>query len=122
MASQGTPLLSTTLPSLEVPWEVVKWRYRLALGIYAILFLAAVVFGLVRLATLHSAYNTWALVTSLIALGISIPLTAYDINAHVQNYISPLQRYYMCVPPCHASAPPKLPLHLALTLHSSPHT
>jgi hypothetical protein len=110
-ATTSTPLLLAAvpaLPSLEVPWEVVKWRSRVALAAYAILFLAAVIFGLYKLASLHSAANTWALVTSLIALGISIPLTAYDINAHVQNYISPLQRYYMCVPcfPCTPSAPP----------------
>ena len=89
--SQSTPLLR--VPSLYVPWDVVKQRSRIALAVYAVLFLAAVIFGLYKLATLQSAANTWALAPSLIALGISIPLTAYDINAHVQNYISPLQRY-----------------------------
>ena len=98
-ASQDTPLLAAPAPpaSSQVPWEVVKFRSRIALGVYAVLFVAAVVFSFYLLATLQPGANAWALVTSLIALGISIPLTAYDINSHVQNYVSPLQRYYMCV-------------------------
>ena len=96
-ASQDTPLLAAPAPvgSQIVPWEVVKFRSRVALSVYGLFFAGAVVFSIYLLATLQPGANAWALVTSLIALGVSIPLTAYDINAHVQNYISPLQRYYM---------------------------
>ena len=78
-----------------MPWETVKWRSRVALAVYALLFAATIVLSLVFLVQRGAAANTWALVTSLVALGISIPLTCYDINAHVQNYVSPLQRYYI---------------------------
>ena len=113
-ARDATPLLAAPASSAQVPWETVKLRSRIALSVYAVLFVTAVGFSIYLLATLKPGASAWALVTSLIALGISIPLTAYDINAHVQNYISPLQRYYMCVCLLVGSAPlspPPTPHH-----------
>ena len=121
-ARDATPLLAApAASSAQVPWETVKLRSRIALSVYAVLFVTVVGFSIYLLATLKPGASAWALVTSLIALGISIPLTAYDINAHVQNYISPLQRYYMCVLLAALSLPLPLPLSLSLLPPLHPH-
>ena len=41
--------------------------------------------------------SAWAIAVSGIFVIVAVPLSLYDINAHLQNFVSPLQRHYIRV-------------------------
>ena len=76
-------------------WHVYKLWSRIALGVtYAAL---AVVSGLViwQLAARDAERHVVAVCVAAIAVCIALPLSLLDINAHLQNMVSPLQRHYV---------------------------
>ena len=78
-----------------VSWEQTKLRSRVALGVFYALFTAGFIAAIVFAVRRGAGFQAWVLLTALIPLAVSIPLVSYDVNAHVANYVSPLQRYYV---------------------------
>lgn len=78
-----------------VPWETTKRISRIVLGLYSVLLTALFVCAAVELSRIGVQKNTWALFSGAIPVLIAVPWASYSINAHVQNYVSPLQRYYI---------------------------
>ena len=94
------PLLLPSLP-LEMPaadaerWARLKLCARVALT--TLWVSCAVLFGLMwwQMAARNAEKSSWAIATSFAAVCIAVPLSLYDINVHLQNWVSPLQRFYI---------------------------
>ena len=76
-------------------WMRYKFYSRLALSIAY--FLLALVTALMvwQMVALKAEKSSWAVATSAVAVLIAIPLSLFDMNIHLQNYVSPLQRHYI---------------------------
>jgi len=76
-------------------WHRLKFWSRLTL---AVLWVGgAVLFALLwwQMAARNSERSSWAIATSFAAVCIAVPLSLYDMNVHLQNWVSPLQRHYI---------------------------
>ena len=76
-------------------WARCKLYSRIALGLlYATL---ATVSSLLiyKMVASGAEKSAWAIAVSAIAVLFAVPLSVYDINAHLQNFVSPLQRHYI---------------------------
>lgn len=47
------------------------------------------------MAVRNAEKSSWAIATSFAAVCVAVPLSLYDMNVHLQNWVSPLQRHYI---------------------------
>ena len=98
-AAEETLLLPNS--PLEMPfddaarWARLKLYARVALT--ALWVSCAVLFGLMwwQMAVRSAEKSSWAIATSFAAVCVAVPISMYDLNAHLQNWVSPLQRHYI---------------------------
>ena len=79
------------------PTRWARWKLYSRITLGALYTLLAVIGGLLiyKMAVGGAEKSTWAFAVSGIAVIIAIPISLYDMNAHLQNYVSPLQRHYI---------------------------
>lgn len=76
-------------------WVTIKRNSRISLWVFYALMVVVVSIVIWRLVELSAEKHTIANASAALAVFLLVPLTLYDINAHIQNYVSPLQRFYI---------------------------
>ena len=102
--SETRPFAAHLLPNVSGPTmmdeDPSRWA-RIKLISRAILVLTYVLFGVLaalviwQMAVRHAEKTSWAIATAGLACVIAVPLTLFQMNVHLQNYVSPLQRHYI---------------------------
>jgi hypothetical protein len=94
-SSARTPSLLCCAPASVVSQQ--RWARCASLTLYASYLLIALVAGvsLYALITRREGLQTWAYATGLISLFLALPISLYDIHAHISHMVSPLQIRYV---------------------------
>ena len=76
-------------------WERCKLYSRITLAL--LYSLVAVFFSVLvwQMVVRHAEKSSAALAAAGVAVLIAVPLSLHDMHAHLQNYVSPLQRHYV---------------------------
>ena len=76
-------------------WARCKLYSRITLAVLYVVTAILSALLIWQMSVRHAEKSSWAIATSAIAVLIAIPLSLYDMNVHLQNYVSPLQRHYI---------------------------
>lgn len=88
-APSAAPPTAPPRPRLAAPARIV-----VLLTTYVLSAIIAV-YVVIQLVIQRAERHTIAITTAGLAVAFSVPLSAWDVNKHVQEFVSPLQRHYV---------------------------